>query len=186
MSDRKKRHDSIQDRERERGGGVGSAEKTLRVALAGAPVKSLGSSEMLFFFFFLSHGSAFAIWYSNAEETRGELLPDHPQNRQGLVKEHQLGQQDAGPAHVQGDVRQLTHTGAGLVLPVLLFTRVNCVCVSLFYTHIHTTLAHRGWPVFPVFDSHPKKQFQNSSWFFYFRASEYGLSIRYEDRRREM
>lgn len=41
----------VGESERERGG-AGSTKKTLRVVLAGAPVKSLGSSEMLFFFVF--------------------------------------------------------------------------------------------------------------------------------------
>lgn len=47
-----KSHDSIKQRQR---GGAGSTKKTLYVRLAGAPVKSLGGSEMLFFlccFFF--------------------------------------------------------------------------------------------------------------------------------------
>ena len=167
------------ERERERGG-AGSTKKTLRVVLAGAPVKSLGSSEMLgffsfFFFFFFSRGPAFAIWYSNAEETGGELLPDHPQNRQGLVKEHQLGQQDAGPVHVQGDVRQLTHTGVDLVL----FTRVTR-SLSLSHTHTHThthkcrALTQRQPRLCSDLFSHTltviQKQLQNSSWFSLFQS----------------
>ena len=142
------------------------------------------------FFFFFSRGPAFAIWYSNAEETGGELLPDHPQNRQGLVKEHQLGQQDAGPVHVQGDVRQLTHTGVDLVL----FTRVTR-SLSLSHTHTHThtnaVLSHRGSHAyavtcFPILWQLSKNNSKIPLDFLYFRASGYGLSIRYEDRRREM
>lgn len=91
------------------------------------------SSQIPWQFRFFFPGPAFAIWYSNAEETGGELLPDHPQYHQGLVKEHQLGQQDAGPVHVQGDAMQSTHTHSrvSLVLPVL-------PSLSLSNTHMYT------------------------------------------------
>lgn len=57
-----------------------------------------------FFFFFQARRPRLChLIFKCREETGGELLPDHPWNRQGLVKEHQLGQQDAGPVHVEGE-----------------------------------------------------------------------------------
>lgn len=139
-----------------------SAENTLRVMLAGTPVKSPG-----IWAFFFPQGPAFAIWYSNAEETGGELLPDHQQYRQGLVKEHQLGQQDAGPVPVQGDERQLTHTGVSLVLPAFISFFLSPLFFPLSLTHTYTDIitllcSHTEaatltqWPAFLYFDSYSK------------------------------
>lgn len=96
-----KSHDSLKQRQR---GGAGSTKKKHYMFGWQAHQSNPLAVQRCCFFcvVFFSQGPAFAIRYSNAEVTGGELLPDHPFNREGLVKEHQLGQQDAGPVHVQG------------------------------------------------------------------------------------
>ena len=68
-----------------------------------------------------------------ADETGGELLPDHPHNRQGLVKEHQLGQQDAGPVYVLGGL-EAAHPHRSRPSLACIPIHTHELCLSLSHT----------------------------------------------------
>lgn len=134
-----------------RGGGrdreeqQGAVKKTLHVVLAGVPVKSLDGSG-----FFLLTPRPCHLIFKCEKGTGGELLPDHPRNRRGLVKEHQLGQQDAGPARVREGGRKATQPRNSRPTLSFPFTRVNRVSLSLSLSlsQTHTLTQHWRLPRF--------------------------------------
>lgn len=143
MSDRKKRHDSIQDKERERGGGVGSAEKTLRVALAGAPVKSLGSSEMLVFFFsFTWLRLCHLIFKCRGNQRRAPPRP--PAEPPGISQRAPTRSTRCRASACTGGCEAThPHRSRPSLACAPIHTRELCVCLSLLHTYTHHTCAQR-------------------------------------------
>lgn len=164
--------------------------------------KSLGSSDILFFFFFNSMRPRLCHLIFKCRRNWGRAPPRPPAQSSGISQEHQVGQQDAGPERVQGGLQAAhPHRSRPSLACLPIHTReLCCVCLSLPHTHprarTHTNTHRRhaltkrlpsiSSDLFSCTLTVIQKQLQNSSWFFYFRASGYGLSIRYEDRRREM
>lgn len=172
-------------------------------------------SGSLYFFFFWGNSTRPRLCHLifQRRRIRGRAPPRPPAQSSGISQEHQVGQQDAGPQWAGGLQAAHPHRSRPSLacLPIHMRERWRAcvcactrICVSLLeLVHTHTrscahkeAAEHKQWPAFLYFDSYPKTTpkfhlifiFFSLSFFSspYFRASGYGLSIKYEDRRREM
>lgn len=110
------------------------------IACCALQSKSLGSSDILFFFFLNSTRPRLCHLIFKCRRNWGRAPPRPPAQSSGISQEHQVGQQDAGPVHVQGGLQAAhPHRSRPSLACLPIHTReLCCVCLSLPHAHLRT------------------------------------------------